>query len=189
VKRLKNLCFRGQVVLYLDGVERRRVVVPDEIRHVGVWDLLVVGSVDVAVARDVSASMRAFDQTSSKSGLVIDCLVLYPPSRPPDSLILTSGDSRPWTILRAADRDRPAFRRPVHLRRGRWFMEGHPCRLRRTQPISFKWPGTDVLYALVAVVDNQLVWRSDHPDTHAELRWVPRHVSLLADCPLPCTIM
>lgn len=209
VKRLKNLRFPNEVVLYLDGVEKRRVKVEEELDRVGVWELLIVGQVDVVLTRSVSASMRAFDE-ESKGGLVIDCLVLYPPQNTsPPSLILKPDDSRPWTILV----DGSTRKRIVRLSRGKWCMDGGKTfRLRRTNPISFVWKKRNsrftnntiitssvrsnssnsddddssssedfVIYALVDVVDNKLHWRSNYPEAHPDLFWLPRQVTIFSD--------
>ncbi|KAJ8613257.1 hypothetical protein CTAYLR_004537 [Chrysophaeum taylorii] len=184
VKRLRHLRFRGPVVLYLDGVEKRRVDLSQELATVGDWDLLVVGTLDLDIKRDVSASMRALDQTTSKSGLVIDCLVLYPPHKPPPSIVLKPDDSRAWTVV-------PANARPEHLirlRRGRWTIDRQRCRLRNTDPPSFVWPGTDVVYTLTTVQHHELVWHSDHPATFAEIRWRPRPPSISAADICPCVL-
>lgn len=167
VKRLSDLRFPGEVALYLDGTERRTVSLTAEL-PTGAWSLLDIGDVDIALARDVSASMRALDQTAPKNGLVVDCLVLYPPDSPPPSLILKHDDSRCWFVVERDD--------TIRLRRGSFTMDNQRFKLRETNPVSFVYtPNPDVVYSLSAVHDNQLVWESNQPDVHGTMRWRPRN--------------
>ena len=180
VKRLPDLDFKEHVSLFIDGHLQRRVLLSREIAKVGIWQLLILGTVENSESKKVSASMRAGkDEVESpeltrhpKSGLVIDCLVVFPPSTPPPSVVLEPDDNRLWLVTESE------ATKPYHIKltRGTWLTpkvnarnaSGH---LRPTDPISFLWPdGTT--QTLHAVIDDSrtLLWHTTHPDL-PEVYW------------------
>jgi len=178
LKRLPQLKFREPLVIFLDGVEQRRVLLHHELDRVGVWQLLIVGTVDISnVSRSVSASMRAgYDLSESdthihpKGGLVIDCFVLFPPSNPPPAVVLTPDDSRAWIVTKPDCAEPLDF---IQLRCGKWRdRSGHHYQLRSTDPVSFLW-SDGTIQSLHTAIDNHLVWRTTSTD-FPEIHWLPR---------------
>mmetsp|Transcript_13263 Transcript_13263/g.53178 ORF Transcript_13263/g.53178 Transcript_13263/m.53178 type:complete len:506 (-) Transcript_13263:938-2455(-) len=202
LKRLAQFKFGELLSLYIDGVEQRRVVLAQELAMVGAWDLVVVGALDVREPRSVTASMKAGrdgdeddGQMRPKGGFVVDCLVLFPPSNPPPSLVLRADDSRAWTVLRSSARAAddavvpPPPREVIHLRNGAWRDDdGRAYCLRPTDPVSFVWPHDGTVQTLHTVDDHQLVWRTTNPD-EPEIRWSPtRATSKRRDPACACAI-